>query len=131
MSLNHRATERQPFDPAALAGAVVAGAIAVYMSPGPYNLMSIVIGGTLLSIIAAYEYGRRRDWPQTVALGAVVGFVGLLPVGLCLEFFLGHGSLAGDCRGDACESRVEPWMLFVVWAILVAAVVARDRKVQS
>ena len=126
-----KARRDEPFDPAALAGAAVAGAIAVQINPGPYNVMSVVIGATLLTIISAYENNRRRGLRQSCALGAVAGFVALLPVGFCLEWWLGRRNLNGICKEAGGGSRVPPCMLWAAWLIIAVSVVVVDVMAQS
>jgi hypothetical protein len=125
---NKRDRRDEPFDPAALAGAAVAAAISVHLSPGPYNFVSLAIGATLLSIIFAYENGRRRTFAQSAALATVSGLVALLPVGLSIELWLGHGNLDGALNEfrNARESRVDSWMLLVAWAVITGCILVFD-----
>lgn len=135
----------QPFDAAALAGTALAGALAVFIEPGPYDWMSGVVGFTLLAIIIAFEWDRRRNHLQSLALASVVGMISLLIVGLILE--CGRGgrggpkeicNLAGvcknsdgECKSAEFESRVGNGELAIIWGFLTAAVFYRDKRVQD
>ncbi len=76
------------FDAAALAVATAAGAISVFIAPGPYDLMSVIIGTTLIVIIWAYEFSRRRTIMQSLALSMSTAFISLLVLGLYREWKL-------------------------------------------
>ncbi len=113
---------REPFDPAALAGAAVAAAIAVTISPGPYDVLSVVIGATLLAIIGAYEQGRRRNLSQSAAMGTVIGLVAILPAGYLLELLFPRFTSA---------PRSLSWSLAGVWLVIALVVVRYDRSRQG
>ena len=124
----------QQFDAAALAAAALAGALAVFIEPGPYDWMSGVIGITLLSVIFAYEKDRSRTGCQSCAYAMVVAFVMLLVAGLFLELLLGNGSLGGicnntgGCKSDEFDSHVESWHLASMWGVCTILVYCLDRR---
>jgi hypothetical protein len=126
--------DRTQFDAAALAVAALAGALAVFSDPGPYDTMSAVTGITVLIIIVAYEHDRRRTPWQSAALAATFAFVSLLVVGFFWELLKGGFTLAGECYppGGDCtpnerESAVPPLGLAGLWILIGGGILAGDR----
>jgi hypothetical protein len=123
----------QNVDAAALAGAALAGALAVFLQEGPFDWLNGVVGATLLAIVVGYELDRPRTASQSVAIGAVFAFCSLLIVGLVWELVLGEGSLDGTPapKGDKMVSRVPTGGLALVWLILAAICCVADRRWQK
>ena len=123
MNKHERAT-----DPAALAAAVLAGALSVFLAPGPYSYFSLVIGFTLLTLLIGYEWPKVRNWGQSIAFSTVLSLCATLVFAVLVEFYLGMGSLDGvmNAKGEA-ESRVTDLGLFVLWLIGSAVVFSLDR----
>lgn len=127
----------QPIDSAALAGAILAGALAVFIEPGPFDVLNVVIGITLLTILYAYELNRPRTDAQSVAFGAVCAFCILLVVGFLAELWLPLSSfpIAVSGKGEP-ESRVPDWFLAAAWLIftvlffLIGRTVARKLRLK-
>ncbi|HEY9402975.1 MAG TPA: hypothetical protein VIQ24_09790 [Pyrinomonadaceae bacterium] len=119
----------QHIDSAALAGAVLAGVVAVFLQKGPYDWLNGIVSITLLAVIVGYETDRYRTWCQSVALAAVCAFCMLLLLGLILELDFGGGSLEGiiDDKGER-ESRVKSEQLAVAWPILTFVWCVADRN---
>jgi hypothetical protein len=113
-------TEGPKIDPAALASATVAGILAFFLDPGPFDPLSIVVGVTLLTILFAYEFRRGRSNLQNLAFGTVCGFIGLLVVGPLFELIFAlraSGEWPKNDKGDEV-SRVTTWHLLFLWIIL-------------
>jgi hypothetical protein len=81
-------------DDAAVIGVVVAGVLASFVNPGPFDLGGLLIGALLLAVLFAYTRwpeGRRGTTRRAVGLAAAVAF--------CCTFIT--GSLADQVRvGD-------------------------------
>lgn len=119
----------QHTDSAALAGAVLAGVVAVFLQKGAYDWLNGIVSITLLAVIVGYEMNRYRTKCQSFALAAVSGFCTLLLLGLILELILGKGSLEGikEDKGET-DSLVESWYLAVAWLVLTPIWYLVDRK---
>lgn len=129
--------QHQPVDAAALAASALAGALAVYIEPGPFDWMSLITGTTLLSVIVAFQYNKCRTVGQSWAYGTVIAFVFLLIGGFVLELLYGHGSLAGvcrlkeECKPNEFESRVGSFELSILWLFVAVGVFWLDRRYQK
>lgn len=116
-----------------MGAAALAGALAVFIEPGPYNWLNGVTGITVLLIVVAYEIHRRRTRMQSLALAAVCAFVGLLVVGLGRELYIGGWELKGvcleptGCKLHEYDSTVSDEFLAVAWSILVGIMFVSDR----
>jgi hypothetical protein len=129
-----------PHDAAALAAATFAAALTTFAEPGPYDLFSFVIGITLLLVLWAYERNRSRDTLQSIALGAVAGFVSLMILGPVLEYVLGGFSLKGKCvgvgEGGQCgpgeyDTNVDDLWLVAAWFLVGVFVSLWDNSIQE
>lgn len=115
-------------DPAALAAAVLAGALSVFLAPGPYGYFSLIIGFTLLALLIGYEWTKIRNVGQSIAYATVLSLCSMLVLGVLAEFYLGHGSLEGVKNANgAAESRVDDWTLFIIWLLGSVVALALDR----
>jgi hypothetical protein len=112
----------QTVDPAALAGAATAAALAVFMEPGPFYPLNGIFGFSLLAILLTYELKRYRKGWQNLAFGAVCALCALLVVGLVAEFWkAGWASEYWVELEKTKESRVHQWTLFFWWLGLTVA----------
>jgi hypothetical protein len=73
-------------DPAALAAATLAGALSLMGPEGPYKPPSMVMGGTLLTLLYGYDFEPDRGKRQSVAFSAVSGLCWMLFLGFPLEY---------------------------------------------
>jgi hypothetical protein len=124
---------QEHIDSAALAGATLAGVLAVLVPEGPFDWTGPVVGITLLALIYAYIWRGRRTRAQSVAVAAVVAFCSLLIFGVFLELICGHGHLSGHLREDThkVESNVESWWLATIWLIVTVICALVDRSHQK
>lgn len=119
----------QHIDSAALAGAVLAGVVAVFLQKGAFDWLEGIVSITLLAVIVGYEAERYRTKLQSFALAAVCGFCTLLLLGLILELLFGKGSLGGIIDdGGEIDSRVKSKQLAVAWLILTPVWYVVDRN---
>lgn len=72
----------------ALVGVVVAGAVAIFVVPGPSVLGTTMLGATLLLILATYSRGVDLGLLPGLALGAAWGFGIIIMFGLLLDPWL-------------------------------------------
>jgi hypothetical protein len=80
---NHGATTG---DPAALVGAAVAAAIAIFVEPGKYTVGTTALGLTLLLLLHVYDRENSIARPQLFAFGAVWALCMLLTLGVIIEW---------------------------------------------
>jgi|SRR6185369_2230359 len=120
LSEHEQLIRHQTIDPAALSGAAIAAALAVFSVPGPFTPMNFVVGVTLLEILFTYELRRYRNNWQNLAFGAVSGLCALLIVGFATEFY--RGALRTDYLAELIKeprtSRVSEWYLLIWWLVL-------------
>ena len=116
-------------DSAALSVAVIAGAIAVFMTPGPYNFLTGVLGLTRFFLVWAYAHGRERTRLQSLAFASVVSFALSLLVGLIAEVIYGRGLPSGtydNLKGNI--SAVPDWLIAIAWVVFTVIVCSYDRR---
>ena len=120
-------------DIAALSAAVIAGAVAVFMTPGPYGPLSLVIGITLIAVLIGYAWKRNKTEPQRAALSTVLSFAFLPVVGFFIEYALKEGSIIGFCETNPCDgasklqSNVKPAWHFFIWLVTAVGVFIADK----
>ena len=119
-SEQERLIRHQTVDPAALAGAAIAAAVAVFSVPGPFTPMNLVAGLTLLAILLTYELRRYRYKWQNLAFGAVCGLCALMVVGFVTEFYRGDWRLDYwvELIKEPRRSNVNEWYLLLWWLVL-------------
>lgn len=103
------------FDSAALSGACLAAVLAIMIDPGPFDLMNLAVGITLLLLIIGFE-----TWPRSgrraVALAATTSFIFLLVVGPLAELCYG-GDFDGEVRNRELDTAIRhDWLLPAIWA---------------
>lgn len=127
-------------DAAALAGGVVAIAMTMFAEPGPYDELGVVVAVTLAVLLFAYVRFHRRDRPQSIAVAAVAGVVGVPVVAYGLEMLklglwtdCGDGRLlepfavANNCRpveigSGELASTVMDWWAAGIWLVIATIV---------
>jgi hypothetical protein len=110
---------QQTIDPAALAGAATAAALAVFLQAGPFYPLNGCFGISLLAILLTYELKRYRTRWQSVAFGAVCALCALLVVGFVTEYWKGgwNSNYWVELEKNK-ESLVSQWELFFWWLAL-------------
>lgn len=111
-------------DPAALAAATLAAAVAVMMGQGPYNAFSAAIGLTLLFILRGYGSSPPSDAWQTAAVAAVRAICVALIVAYLLEVAI---RALGAAPKSAADSAIRPGLMFAVWVLLFTVFFLRGR----
>lgn len=123
-------------DAPALAAATVAGAVGVFVAPGPYGYLSLVIGLVMLLLVLGYSGGHRRSRVQSAAFSAVIGFAGILVAGCALEAFrvcieLGISlSCIADFSSQHEGTKVTDLNVAVIWVVVAGIVYPIDRWFQ-
>jgi hypothetical protein len=108
-------------DPAALAAASLASAISTIAQPGPYTLVSLMVGATILILVLAYDVEPKRSSFQSLAYSAVVSLTAVLAIGYPLELF--YSTLSGN----QSESAVPQVASFILWLIFSLFFYWRDK----
>jgi D-alanyl-lipoteichoic acid acyltransferase DltB (MBOAT superfamily) len=107
----------------ALSAAVIAGSVAVFLSPGPYGFFSLIISFILFIVVLGYSASNARTKRQSLAIAAVLAFSLLPAIGFFLELIIG-GNLDGvviiseNGLPPYLDSHVTDEYLFYVWAPL-------------
>src|SRR5690348_8207328 len=83
--MNVATNDNDHIDAAALAGAVLAGVLASMVPDGPFQLMNVPLGLTVLALLIAYIGKRERTVGKTIAFSAVVAYSSLLLFGFLFE----------------------------------------------
>ncbi|MEH3085474.1 MAG: hypothetical protein PGN26_02825 [Xylophilus ampelinus] len=87
MELNEVQLKRHGgIDPAALAAASLASAVATLAQSGLYTPVTTVLGVTILLLVLAYDVDPNRTKFQSVAYSCVAGLTTLLAAGFPLEW---------------------------------------------
>jgi hypothetical protein len=79
------ADKQQHVDIAALSAAIVAVFVALFVVPGNYGIMNLVIGITLDLIIFAYVFRQTRGIMQMLAIAAALSFASIPIYGFAWE----------------------------------------------
>jgi hypothetical protein len=104
-------------DVAALSAGVVAVSVSLFVAPGAYSSINLVVSATLLAIIWGYVWPRQRRLLQTLGVAAAIGLAAVPAIGFFdeaarsrdpLSYLL--ASYTWDCAGDAdpCNQNDEP-----------------------
>jgi len=124
--MNAPRTEKEHVDTAALAGAVLAGVLASFVEPGPFDLMSAVLGITLIALLIAYLWNNRRTVGKSIAFSMVTAFSSLLVLGFVLEMMLSTPKPINKVTGKE-ESNVQSSELAISWVVVTGSVLLIDR----
>ncbi len=136
-------------DVAALSAGVVAVAVSLFITPGQFGIINLVISVTLSAVILAHVSIHGAAWSQSFAVAAVIGLTTLPAVGFLDEaarsrdpLSLLLGTYEWDCDRDPCRQSGEPesrvpdrdlaigWIGFVI-ATCVAERVTRPRRARK
>jgi hypothetical protein len=143
----------QSVDPAALATASVAAIVSVMVAEGPFNVLSLAVGPTILLVLFAHDRDPSRSRGASLHVAAVTAFAGMLiaayPMEMLFKICKGSppqrclvdcnqplpvvGVICFDAREpDSFDSTVPPIALFAVWMVcLVVAFVIDRRRVRK
>lgn len=113
-------------DSAALGTAALAGALTIIAEPGPYDLLNLITGVTILLILWSYEYQKPRGPRKSLAFAAVCAFVAILVLGPIFEYFFSFNQ-----HYSPKNSRVDSWLIAIFWGMITAVVYFHDKKEQS
>lgn len=119
--------QRGGIDPAALAGATLAGAVSIFGPEGPYKPPSIIIGVILIAILTAYDIEPFRDSLQSIAFSAVFGLAIILSLGAILEVFFGW-CYPDHKKENPTISVIPDLVIFLVWGVGTISTFYIDRN---
>jgi hypothetical protein len=131
-------------DTAALSAGVVAVVVALFITPGMYGIVNLIISLTLVLVIVAYVWPGTRRWLQSAAVGAAIGLASLPGIGFFGETARSRDAIAhifssswecGEDKDPCTEqgvprSRVGDQDLAVGWLVVAILVLAADRLSQ-
>jgi hypothetical protein len=97
-------------DIAALAAAVVAVTVSLFLDEGLYGLISLIVSLVLIVIILAFVWPNKRSLLQSVALAAALGLASIPGIGFLIEAYhaparMGFLLYADPLDGQDCVSR--------------------------
>jgi hypothetical protein len=129
-------------DTAALSAGVVAVVVTLFIAPGMYGIVNLIISITLVLVIVAYVWPHTRRWLQSGAVGAAIGLASLPGIGFVEETARSRDAIAHifssswECGEDPCTeqgeslSRVSDQDLAGGWLVIAILVLAVDRLSQ-
>ena len=131
-------------DIAAIAAAVVAVAVAMFVVTGPYDAIGAMVAITLWLIIGGYVWKHHRTIFQSVAIAALLGVIATPIIGFVLELTLAHDKWSLLTRSEPLNGKVgvdwrecEPrrsdvnniWPIGI-WLVVGGLVFVADRRQQ-
>jgi len=130
-------------DIAALSAGVVAVVVSLFVTPGSFGIVNLVVSFTLMAIVAGYVWPHVRRRLQSLAVAATVGLASIPAVGFVdetvrsrspLEFLV--GMYEWNCESDPCSegkdrSRVPDRELVVGWFVFLLVTYSLDRLHQN
>src|SRR5689334_2120969 len=75
-------------DIAALSAGVIAVAVAMFLVPGPFDVIGVLISVTLGLVIIGYVWGHPRTVLQSVAVAALLGIIAIPITSFVMEMIL-------------------------------------------
>lgn len=117
-------SDREPFDAAALAGAILAGVLASMVAEGPFEWTNVAIGVTVLSLLIAYLGRRKRTVGKSIAFSTVFAYSSLLIFGFIFERWWPDLPNAEIYEG---KSHVSHGRLLIIWLIVSSIVFVIDQ----
>lgn len=117
---------KSQIDAAALLAAIVAGALALMLLPGPFVWLSSIGGLILLFIVLSFDREGYRTVFQSLAFAAVFGFCLMLASAVLLQLLAGQGELP-----SAIDNRVSRQWMPLVWVCATAIFWGIDRARMS
>jgi len=124
-------------DIAALSAGVVAVAVAMFVVPGPFDVIGVMIAITLALLIVGYVWDHPRDRRQSLAVAALLGIMAIPVVSFAVELALAPdrmllletGKLVA-CEDCEQESSVNHFWLVATWLVVGGAAFLTDRRSQ-
>ena len=119
-------------DVAALSAGVVAVVLTLYIDPGEYGVMSLVISFALSIVMLAFTWRQSRGWDGSLAVGAILGLALLPALGFLHEALLREGIVAQLFKldYDGTNSAVADWLIARDWLILFPLIAGIDIALQ-
>jgi len=119
-------------DVAALSAGVVAAVLTLFVDPGEYGVMSLVVSFALSIVILAFVGRQSRVWEGSLAVGAILGLALVPALGFFHEAAMRHGlwEQLFKLDYDAKVSAVPDWMVARDWLIMFVAVSCIDIALQ-
>jgi hypothetical protein len=114
-------------DVAALAAAIVAVAVAMFVTPGRYDTIGLMVAVTLSLVVGSYVWGNSRTAFQSLAVGTLLGVIAMPIVGFVVELFLACDQRLSLLKGDKGDSNVNHFWLIGTWIIVATSVFVLDR----
>jgi len=118
-------------DSAALAGAALAVAIAIYTQTGPFQFSSLIVGVTILFLVYGYEIDRTRSRMQSLALSCISGLASILVFGTIVELIRTDKIINGHLGAMNTPSNVTEIDVVLIWIIVAGVVFWVDRRNQA
>jgi hypothetical protein len=113
------------------------------VAEGPFDYMNVPVAITVLAIIVAYQWNRRRPSRiQSFALCCTIALVSTLIVGVLAEIYATQGfELEGTTKCQSprtasimykCwrESNIPPWVVPISWVAVTVGLFVFDRWIQ-
>ncbi|MDR4518982.1 MAG: hypothetical protein MRK00_16560 [Nitrosomonas sp.] len=116
---------RDKSNPTTLSVTVVVAAIAVFMAPGSYGVLSIIISFILISFIFCYELPKKRTEGQRILLSCVFSFSVLPAIGFIMEVY--HNPVGIYNSHFDNHSKVNELYLLIFWLIFFLLFYAHDK----
>jgi hypothetical protein len=143
--MNGARQEHSGTDIAALSAGVVAVSVALFITPGTYDLMNLVISVTLLAVIVGYVLPSARGRMQSIAVATAIGLAAVPGIGFLLEVYLSPPGAwakvfigeyefpreAYKFRDDVALSNVPNWQIVLGWLLISLAMFIVDRNLQK
>ena len=115
MSDNRQTETQDNTDIAALAAAIVAVAVSLFVAPEEFGILNLVVSLVLLLVFFAFVWPKLRSFVQSLAVAASIGFASIPAIGFLDEVarfrepiaFLKNGSDAWNCELDRCRKNKE------------------------
>lgn len=112
----------------AQSAAVVARAVAVFLSEGPYAWLSLIIGLTMSFFVLGYSGSATKTFWETVVFGPVFAFAVLPAFGFAVEGFETLAILPmTDRELSQFTSQVAGYVVFLMWFVTTLIVIRVDR----
>lgn len=122
------AGEENSTDVAALAASVVAAVLTLFVDPGEYGVMSLVVSFALSIVVVAFTWQQERTWNRSLAVGAILGLALVPALGFFHEAGRRHGlwEQLFKLAYDAKTSVVPDWMLARDWLLMFVLISGVD-----